>query len=707
MQDQFTGSVPSSITCGMIWPDCVPDEIIVGPQDTHPQPAEDPGITCGLSADVDLVSNADHAVDDIESSPPPPSSACPCSYDRASPVQQPCQPAAPPVQPSNSSRRLSFLMSPSAAASLSFLSSTSGVLARPCSAGASPCAHSLDFMQKLRAASIGCLTMADKRGLAVMELIESERTYIDHLKLIVSVFVDPIRQRKILTEDQINAVFCGVETLLPINVELLRSFLKVADYLKMYSNYCSNVDNQTETVVKLRKCNPQFDAFVQEIIRNTEPDDPANKELTQAHEKVNAVCLVVNQKKKDDESCFKLLDLQERLVAKNGKPLQLFDVAKKLLLHGNLQERMLGNTSSSPQAVACFLFNDSFIRAHRYKFSYKKMAVETDTPIALVNITDIPEGEHSKLGITAKQNASILSLGSGGEESDTHLLLFFDTEKDKSTWMYEIMAAKSVDQDKNTMTRTQMNEDLEELVAYLQRYKGRRHSKFCVKAKMLARDIENAIPEMRKRLSKKKSIAEVVLKLHLTYVAVKVHALSNLKAVTFKEKAAEKMNATFLDEFEDDEGREFWIANFMTKEDVPRQLFLARIGTFMLVHGMGEIPDAGRDMLSNAASTVLVSLAGSREYAVWLREHGEEIAPLLRVVTTFRRETDGGDRAADRVIRYTRTIVPDAQVPVLVFSSKAEHELAKRLEDPRRDVAVGHDMDALNLFLQSHPEIPE
>eukprot|EP00727_Mastigamoeba_balamuthi_P013940 m51a1_g9169 putative domain containing protein (934) ;mRNA; r:22695-26387 len=698
----------------------------------------------------------------------------------------------------------------------------------------------------------GPLSMAQKRAMAVMELIESEKTYIDHLMLIITVFVIPMRERKILSEDQINAVFCGVENLLPVNTELLRSleegtsvgqsFLKVADYLKMYSNYCSNVDNQNETVVKLRKCNPQFDTFVyeasrlavckkqdlgsylikpvqrlckyplliREIIRNTELDDPAMKELEQAFEKVNAVCLVVNQKKKDDESRFKVFDLQERLVNKYGKPLLLLvDAAKKLRLQGNLQERAFGHTSGSPQSVSCFLFNDSFLRAHRYKLSSKKLAVESDTPIELVNITDIPEGEHSKLGVSPKQNACIVSLGNGGEEGDIHLLLFFDSEKDKSTWMFEIMSAKSLEQERNRVFRRpgsadddddeakaamrrifgikemliglccpeakQMDTDLNELVAYLHRYKGRRHSKFCVKARLLARDIEAAMPDVKKRIAKKKSVSEIFEKLHLTYLAAKAYALSDLRTSLVKEKEAEMMNATYLDEFEDDEGREFWIANFMNKEEVSRDMFMARLGTHMATQGLAtptesetaalledldtnkdgnvsatefanftdllglsrqlqrikglpfepdapadplpestkdakcivawidDTPDVGKGMqavLSRRSGTVFVSFTSSRAYAVWLRAHGAETAPRLRVVTTFRREADGGDRAADRVVRYTRKIVPEVNVPVLAFSSKAEHELAKRLEDPRRAVSVGHDADTLMAFLQ-------
>eukprot|EP00727_Mastigamoeba_balamuthi_P005376 m51a1_g14837 putative domain containing protein (1290) ;mRNA; r:720960-727154 len=173
-------------------------------------------------------------------------------------------------------------------------------------------------------------TPASKRAQAIVELIETEKGYLDDLTLIMTYYYDPLK--KILSEKEMHAVFCDIDMLLPFNSTLLetlakgesigRCFLGVADYFKLYSNYCSNESAKLTQCRKLdlraflikpvqRLC--KYPLLLREIIRWTDPEDPDFKPLEQAYERVNAVCAAINEKKREYETQLKFMELRDHL----------------------------------------------------------------------------------------------------------------------------------------------------------------------------------------------------------------------------------------------------------------------------------------------------------------------------------------------------------------------------------------------------------
>eukprot|EP00727_Mastigamoeba_balamuthi_P012257 m51a1_g7654 putative domain containing protein (782) ;mRNA; f:393465-398938 len=712
-------------------------------------------------------------------------------------------------------------------------------------------ADAVDNPHALRARkSTGSISGKDRRDMAVRELIDTERVYVQDLRLLVSVYVAPIKQRRILSDEQMKAVFCSVETLLPVNVELLKAldsgvpvgkcFVKMADYLKMYINYCSNATHQAETVAALRKTNPQFEDFVKaapqecvrsplskhleieahlikpEISRYSDPDEA--KELEKACDKVNAVCAVVNQRKKEIESRSRLFALQERLVSKDGTPVELVKSIRHLVLEDELRESVFGNTAVPPVPMTYILLTDCLIRASK-SAAAQKLVIESKTPVYLASILDVPEGEHAKLGCSPDEFVCIVSLCGESRESldeDMQFLVFFERERDKTAWTKELIAAKNVAEERSqrpvlnresvalafeTIDRLQggidlsdtataivervvalrqeirrmgsietkiIEADIDEIKSLLGRYKGR-NSKFFVKVRHLVKDIERELPSMQALLEHKCSLADLVGRIHLAALAAKTLALAELKA-----KTTDEQSQPYMEDFEDDEAREFWIRHMKSKAEAPRTVFLRELSDYTVKLGMDplterqsailmeeidtdmdgnvsavelaeftdilgltrqlqrikglpfppvlpaeplsesvrssssiivwidENQDVGKGMQAvfmRRPGVSLISFAHSRDYATWIREHGNALFAKLRVVTTYCRQSDGGDRAADRVIRYSRKIVVSGSIWTLVMCGKGELELAKRLEDQRLGVFIGSDASQVLKFL--------
>ncbi|ORY50337.1 Dbl homology domain-containing protein [Rhizoclosmatium globosum] len=91
------------------------------------------------------------------------------------------------------------------------------------------------------------------------EIISTENAYVADLDVLMTVFLGKIRAGNVLRGKDLSVVFGNLEGILAVNKELLRRleerkaqhpngvieqigdiFVKVTDYLKMYTMYCSN-----------------------------------------------------------------------------------------------------------------------------------------------------------------------------------------------------------------------------------------------------------------------------------------------------------------------------------------------------------------------------------------------------------------------------------------------------------------------------------
>lgn len=117
------------------------------------------------------------------------------------------------------------------------------------------------------------------------ELLETEKAYIETLRIIVEIFVRPMREKQILNKVQLSNVFSNVETLYEqVNLQLLKRlealndddtklaslgeiFYEFAPLFKLYAVYCSNQPNLNSLIVQLKENNEEFKEYLKQAQR--------------------------------------------------------------------------------------------------------------------------------------------------------------------------------------------------------------------------------------------------------------------------------------------------------------------------------------------------------------------------------------------------------------------------------------------------------
>ena len=122
-----------------------------------------------------------------------------------------------------------------------------------------------------------------KRTFILNEILETEETYVSKLRVLVDVFIKPLRaaessKQPILSQQQIRDIFGGLEVILGYNEVLLgmlrqtmqewsednrigHIFLKIAMFLKSYVSYVQNYEKAMETLTTAWTL-PAFQSFM-------------------------------------------------------------------------------------------------------------------------------------------------------------------------------------------------------------------------------------------------------------------------------------------------------------------------------------------------------------------------------------------------------------------------------------------------------------
>lgn len=92
------------------------------------------------------------------------------------------------------------------------------------------------------------ITRKDRKKFALQEILDSEVTYLKQLEILMKFFIKPLRQRKLISEEDVNVIFGSIKTIYEVNGALLeelksdltnvaKAFLKLAPFFKLYSVY--------------------------------------------------------------------------------------------------------------------------------------------------------------------------------------------------------------------------------------------------------------------------------------------------------------------------------------------------------------------------------------------------------------------------------------------------------------------------------------
>lgn len=132
------------------------------------------------------------------------------------------------------------------------------------------------------------MTQMDKRKLVLLEIVNTERDYLNDLDLIVEMFVKPMTERQLLKPMEIATIFSNVQELIGINKEFLKllensraevgadmgamrvaeDFSRMVEPFKRYGRYFADQAFALSTLEKCQASVAPFGQFVQECMMN-------------------------------------------------------------------------------------------------------------------------------------------------------------------------------------------------------------------------------------------------------------------------------------------------------------------------------------------------------------------------------------------------------------------------------------------------------
>eukprot|EP01080_Neovahlkampfia_damariscottae_P005869 gene5869-9697_t len=127
----------------------------------------------------------------------------------------------------------------------------------------------------------------------IKEILSTEQKYVKDLETVLVVYKEPLsKANDIISITTVNQIFKNLNVILNINKNLLKQFtdyyddfvklngfysggisagkifLKLAPFLKTYTDYCNNYENVATTIRNERKTNKKFDEFLAKLERN-------------------------------------------------------------------------------------------------------------------------------------------------------------------------------------------------------------------------------------------------------------------------------------------------------------------------------------------------------------------------------------------------------------------------------------------------------
>jgi len=116
------------------------------------------------------------------------------------------------------------------------------------------------------------------------ELLNTERNYVNDLRLTIGLFLQPTRvDEQLLSEADILVIFMNIEMILAVNTQLLdvledlfkdridgqikisHIFAKILDFLKVYAFYCSNYRKAIAHSAERERANPIYAKFLKDM----------------------------------------------------------------------------------------------------------------------------------------------------------------------------------------------------------------------------------------------------------------------------------------------------------------------------------------------------------------------------------------------------------------------------------------------------------
>jgi len=209
------------------------------------------------------------------------------------------------------------------------------------------------------------------------EVLSTESTYVNSLRYLIDAFAHPLKSNPNLGLAQVDAtiLFSNVEIIAMLHGRLLadlqetpnvgKVILKMADFLRMYTEYLNQYEQSMEVFQRNRKnkkfqrflkqqredpaskgldlCSylimpvqriPRYELLLREMLRFSTPDDSDYADLQSAFEKIRDIALYINDRKRRLENANKLLEIQNKM----DKEVRLVSRSRQFLKEGEMKK---------------------------------------------------------------------------------------------------------------------------------------------------------------------------------------------------------------------------------------------------------------------------------------------------------------------------------------------------------------------------------
>lgn len=312
-----------------------------------------------------------------------------------------------------------------------------------------------------------------KREKIVTEIFASERRYQEQLRVIVDVFMTPLRSRGIIPDGVFKTIFGDLTAIQAVNKELLAhmeetsigtAFLQLAPYLRLYCTYANNFDKAMITLQEWERKMADFSRFLREqegkedcrslslhaflitpvqrvprykllleqLLDHTPPSNEDYMKIKEAAQMMGDVTMGINEYIREHENFEKMLNIQQRLTGANAP--RILVPGRRFIREGTLMKVSRKGFGSHERMF--FLFSDILVYAKPILTIERPLAARTFAcreviPLQECNVQLI-------LGETkAADSGAVFKLIYGANS----LLLYSSNNQDAHGWIKDIKGA--------------------------------------------------------------------------------------------------------------------------------------------------------------------------------------------------------------------------------------------------------------------------
>eukprot|EP01125_Pyxidicula_operculata_P004908 TRINITY_DN1817_c0_g1_i2.p1 TRINITY_DN1817_c0_g1~~TRINITY_DN1817_c0_g1_i2.p1 ORF type:complete len:764 (+),score=191.86 TRINITY_DN1817_c0_g1_i2:34-2325(+) len=244
----------------------------------------------------------------------------------------------------------------------------------------------------------------------IQEILDTERTYIKNLEVLMNVFYEPLKKSvesssPLLNVTQLNTIFGDIKLIIPLNQQLFEElqecvskgpdnatkigeiFVKMSPALKLYTQYVNNYENAIQTLNTLRKSTkfqsflkkqsnlpetnklqidsfqimpiqriPRYELLLRDLLKQMEDDHPHHASLSNALDHVSKIALYINDQKRRNEVESRMTQVSE--IINQSKQIEIIQPHRKYIAEGDFIVKITGE---EPFLSWVVFFNDVIV----------------------------------------------------------------------------------------------------------------------------------------------------------------------------------------------------------------------------------------------------------------------------------------------------------------------------------------------------------